>query len=83
MITTKKINREKTLQSLLNQINECVGGLNDKLTVLIELEESNSKLARLPRPTLPGFPSFKPQNTRAEKTKYQGKEAVEANFPKR
>ena len=83
MITTKKINQDKTLQSLLIQIDDCVRGLNDKLAVLIELQESNSKLTRLSRFALPGFPSFKPQNTRAEKTKYQGKEAVEANFPKR
>ena len=82
MRITDKANQEKMLLSLLSEINGCLQRLNDMVSVLIELQKSNTKLAFLTRPTLPSFPRFKPQNASSQKTKNKGKNAVEIYFPK-
>ncbi len=72
--------KEKVLLKFLDSFNDELEALNDKTNVFIELEKSNSKRARSRRPVLPGFPSFEPQNARAQKTENKPKQTVEINL---
>ena len=70
---TGNANHERTLLRLLSQIDECLNGLNEKFSVLIELESSNSNLTFSARFALPRLPSLKPEYYSAHKAENEGK----------